>query len=336
MPSPVFHARWSSLKTFRHCQMKYKYGWIENLQSRRPAPPLIRGSMIGECLDAMSSKKSIKPILAKFQEEYGKLFKAEQEEYGDIVGEVERIVTRYKKVYKDDGLTYLKGKDGFPYEILVETDFKAGNIDVHFTGHLDKLVKDNEGRVLVLDHKSHKVIPDVNARYNDLQLLTYIWLLPLSGLPKAQGVLWDYLRTKSPTVPEVLKNGQLTKRANLDSDYDTYLQAIKDNNLNESDYTDVLERFKAEGGNRYFERVIVPAPQKEMIDNMVSDFKQTIIQIHDVTKSGGFTRNMSRDCNRCEFYNLCQAELRGLDSKFIRKQEFKERKDDRDNKKAAM
>jgi hypothetical protein len=322
----VFHARWSSLKTFRTCQMKYKYSWLENLQSRRPPAPLIRGSMIGQCLDASASKKSIKPILAGYQEEYGKLFKAEQEEYGDIIGEVERIVTNYKKLYKGDGLTYLKGKDGNPYEIQVETEFTIDGVKVHFTGHIDKLVRDPEERTLVLDHKSHKAIPDVNARYNDLQLLTYVWLLPLSGLPKADGVLWDYLRTKPPTVPEVLKNGSLTKRANLDSDLQTYLQAIQDNKLDPADYQEVLDRFKAEGGNRYFERVIVPAPPKALIDNMVSDFKTTIVQIHDVTKSGNFVRNMSRDCNRCEFYNLCQTELRGIDSSFIRKQDYKERK----------
>lgn len=323
-----FHARWSSLKTFRRCQMQYKYSWVEQIEPRKPAPPLIRGTMIGQCLDMIAARKSIKPVLAKFHDEYNNLFRAEQEEYGDIIGEVERIVTRYKTLYKKDGLTYLKGKDGNPFEIQVETEFDLPGLKIHFTGHIDKLVRDAEDRVLILDHKSHKSIPGQDARYNDLQLLTYVWLLPISGFGKAHGVLWDYLRTKPPTVPETLVRGGLTKRANLDSDYDTYMQAIVDNNLDPAEYKEVLDRFKLEAGNRFYERVIVPAPQKAMIDNMVADFKQTIIQIHQVDKSGHYVRNMNKDCSWCGYKELCQAELRGIDSSFIRKSSYKPRKVD--------
>jgi len=321
----TFHARWSSIKTFRRCQKLYDYSWRQNLEPKKPATPLVRGSMIGECLDKLAQKKGIAPVMKKYEKEYGKLFRAEQEEYGDILGEVERIVRNYKTLYSDDGLTYLKGKDGKPFEIQVETEFTISGIKVHFTGHIDKLVQDRDKRILVLDHKSHKVIPGPDARYNDFQLLTYLWLLPLSGLPKADGVLWDYLRTKPPAVPEVLKNGSLTKRANLDSDRQTYLDAIVTNGLNPADYQDVLDRLEAEGGNRYFERVKLPAPQKELIDNMVSDFKETIIQIVDATKKNHFVRNMNKDCSWCGFAQLCQAELRGYDTEFMRKSSYRQR-----------
>ena len=320
-----FHARWSSIKTFRKCQKLYDYAWNQMIEPRKPPVPLIRGSIIGQCLDRLAAKKGIAPVLKKYEDEYGKLFKSEQEEYGDILGECERIVLNYKKLYANDGLKYLKGKDGNPFEIEVETEFNIGSIKVHFTGHIDKLPQDKEGRILVLDHKSHKTIPGPDARYNDFQLLTYIWLLPLSGLPKADGVLWDYLRTKPPTVPEMLKKGSLTLRQNLDSDYDTYMQAILDNNLDPADYTERLDQLKAEGGNRYFERVKLPAPPKELLDNMVADFKETIIQIVDATKKGKFVRNMSRDCGSCSFYQLCQAELRGYDTDFLRRSSYRPR-----------
>lgn len=320
-----FHARWSAIRAYRKCPKLYDYAWVQNIEPKKPAAPLIRGTILGQCLDRLAAKKGIAPVIQKYEVEYGKLFKAEQEEYGDLLGECERIVNKYRTLYKDDGLKYLKGKDGNPFEIEVETEFKLPGINVHFTGHIDKLPQDRDGKILVLDHKSHKSIPGPDARYNDFQLLTYIWLLPLSGLPKADGVLWDYLRTKPPTVPEVLKNGSLTRRANLDSDYDTYLETLQENNLNPEDYKDVLDRFKAEGGNRYYERVKLPAPQKELVENMVSDFKKTIIQIVDDTKKGHFVRNMGRDCGRCSFYNLCQMELRGYDTEFIRKSSYRPR-----------
>jgi hypothetical protein len=326
MAQQIFHVRWSSIKTFRNCQKRYEYSWVQMLQRRRPILPLIRGTMIGQCLDQLADGKKFMPVLDKYTKEYNKLFSEEKEEYGDVIGEVRRIVNNYKVLYHRDGLTYLKDKDsGLPYEIQVQTEFMIGRLKVRFSGHIDKYVQDGDGHRLVLDHKSHKAIPMVDARYNDLQLLTYVWLLPQSGYDAPHGVLWDYLRTKPPTIPEILKSGELTKRANLDSDYKTYMQAIKDNGLDPDNYKEVLDRFKAEGGNRYFERVKLPKPPKAMIDSVVNDFKQTIIQIQDATKRGHFVRDMSRDCKGCEFYELCQAEIRGLDASYIRKANYKER-----------
>jgi len=257
----------------------------------------------------------------------GKLFREEKEEYGDLLGECNRIIEHYKVRYKDDGLTYLPGKNKEHHEIEVETRLVVSGNKIRFTGHLDKLAKDKEGRVFVMDHKSHKKIPDEAARYNDLQLVTYLWLLPESGYPKADGVLWDYLRTKPPTVPEVLKNGSLTKRANLDTDYDTYLKAITDNKLDPADYKEILDLLKSQGVDNYFLRVKLPSPTKEMIRNVIEDFKSTIDEMIYATKKNRFVRNMTRECSWCSMYNLCQAELRGLDSSFIRKADYKERED---------
>lgn len=324
MAKPLLHMRWSAIKSWRQCQKLYDYRYNQFLERRKPIVPLIRGTIIGQCLDEIVEKQSFEPILERHEKAYGKLFKEEQEEYGDLIGECRRIVQNYQGVYQNDGLTYLPGKNGEHHEIEVEVRFEVDGTRIKFTGHLDKLPQDKKGRIFVMDHKTHKVIPDESARYNDLQLVTYLWLLPQSGFPEASGVLWDYLRTKPPTVPEVLKNGSLTKRQNIDTDYDTYMKAIKDNNLDPSDYQEILDRLKGEGYNRYFQRVFLPSPPKAMIDNVVEDFKSTILDIRDVSRRNSYTRNMTKDCSRCSMYSLCQAELRGLDSSFIRKAEYVE------------
>ena len=323
----LFRVRWSAIKSFRRCQKMYDYSWRQNLERRKPVVQLIRGTILGLCLDELSEGKSFEPVLAKYEKEYGKLFKAEQTEYGDLISECRRIVLNYQARYKGDGLNYLPGKNGEKHEIEVETRFEVDGTRVRFTGHIDKMPQDGN-HILVMDHKSHKVIPDESARYNDLQLITYLWLLPLSGFKPAVGVLWDYLRTKPPTVPEVLKNGTLTTRKNIDTDYDTYHKAIIDNGLNPSDYQEQLDRLQAEGSDNYFLRVKIPAPPKAMIENMVDDFKATIAEMIFAEKTGRFTRNMSKDCSWCSKYSLCQAELRGLDSSFIRKADYKEREID--------
>ncbi len=323
MARKVMTMRWSAIRTWRKCQQLYKYKYINLYKKRRPAAPLIRGSILGECLDKRAEGKSFDPVIQKYQKEYGKLFKEEQEEYGDLLGECARIINNYIETYQDDGLEYLKGPDGNPYEIEVKTDLKVDDYKVRFQGHIDKLALDTKDRLLVMDHKSHKTIPDSSARFNDLQLLTYVWLLPQSDLEmEADGVLWDYLRTKPPTVPEELKRGGLTKRANLDTDYATYLGEITRLGLNPEDYRDILNRLKEAGLTRYFERVTLPAPGKSMIQNMAADFMETIRHIIYAMDRGMFVRSMTRECSRCEFHALCAAELRGLDTDFILKHDY--------------
>ena len=323
MASKVMVMRWSAIRAWRKCHQLYKYKYINLYKKRRPAAPLIRGSILGECLDQTADNQSYAPVIAKYQKEFGKLFKEEREEYGDILGECSRIVDNYTAHYKDDGLTYRCGTDGKPYEIEVKAEFKIDDYKIKFQGHIDKLVQDEKDRLLVMDHKSHRVIPDSSARFNDLQLLTYVWLLPQSNIAlEADGVLWDYLRTKPPTIPEQLKNGKLTVRANLDTDYNTYLGEINRLKLDPADYAETLDRLKSQGLTRYFERIILPAPGKEMIKNVVSDFKETIHQIIDANNRGTYVRNMSKECSWCEFHSLCSAELRGLDTSFILKHEY--------------
>ena len=173
----------------------------------------------------------------------------------------------------------------------------------------------------VLTHNTHKVIPDEDKRFSDLQTVLYYWALNQNGT-HTDGVLWDYLRTKPPTVPELLKKGGLTRRKDLDSDYETYLKAIIDNGLDPQDYQVELERLK---GNVFFKRVYLPNPHKDLVANVVDDFFETAREIENSTAKD---RNSGFDCTNCSFFNLCQAEFRGLDGSFIKKQMFTVREPD--------
>lgn len=174
----------------------------------------------------------------------------------------------------------------------------------------------------VLTHNTHKVLPDEDARFSDIQTVLYYWAMRERG-DKVDGILWDYIRTKPPTAPEVLKNGTLSKRKNIDCDSDTYLAAIIKNGLNRDDYSDMLA---LTAKNTFFKRVFLPNPAEELITNVVEDFfisAREILQ-HDGKK---FCRNMTKDCKMCTYYSVCSAEIRGVDSEFIKKQIFTIRKD---------
>jgi hypothetical protein len=316
---------WAKIKVWRKCRRAYFYRYIERLTARVKSLPLFRGSIIGECLDQVAEKKKISPVLEKYEAEYKKLLPAEKEMYGPVITDVKSIVERYQEKYRGDGLKYPEFQ-GRKSEFEVNVDLGR---NITFTGKIDKIPIDRESRVLIMDHKSHKVIPDDKDRLVDLQLLFYVWAAPLSGLPKPDGILWDYIRTKPPTVPEVLKNGELTQRKDIDTDYDTYRQAIVDNGLDPKNYVDILNRLK-DGPDRFFKRVLLPTPSKTTISSIVRDLKETALEIKFLGEVSSARTMDKMTCKTCEFFAVCQAELRGLDADFIRKSDYKIREPNHD------
>jgi hypothetical protein len=322
----MFETGYSKVKSYRRCPRQYDYKYNQNLQRKRPAPPLIRGTIIHEMLDArariamkIKGDKQIKnpdAIIVDYEKKYGLLFREEREIYGDdFIGDIKRIMRGYERTYLDDDFKFEASEEE------VETELTK---DIIFKGHLDKRLVDARGRRWIMDHKTHKSIPDEEARFADYQILLYLWAYNREAGPKqgADGIIWDYLRTKPPTVPEQLKNGQLTQRANLDSDYATYVGELRRLKLDSKPYQLYLEELKKRSAKKFFLRVPLPAPPDKMVEQVVSDFKFTSIEM---SKAQIFPRSMTKDCSWCEYYRLCMSELRGLDASFVRKTDYEEK-----------
>ena len=311
------HLNWSRLRTFRRCARQYHYKYIENLEKKKPKLQLIRGTILHEMLDAWVKKTAPTDVLSKYAKQYGALFAEEREEYGDLIGDCQKIFERYMRWHKSQDLTFIDS------EVQIKVQL-PGNLPP-FVGTLDKIAVDSRKRRWLLDHKSHKNIPGEEARFSDLQTLLYVWgWNEQHPKERVTGVCWDYIRTKLPAVPEVLKSGKLSERANIDTDAETYLDAIEANKLDEADYKDILKDLNGRQ-EKFFKRVFLPNPPAEMIDQIVNEVVATgqmIVKLEDVYK----VRSMTKDCSWCTFYGLCHAELRGHDANFVRKAEFQQRK----------
>lgn len=323
---------WSKIKTWRRCQAAYAYKYVEGLVPKRRAVQLLRGSIIGECLDVRAEMHPGKDlhwneVLDRYYKEYRRVIAEDPEQYGSLINDCANIMMRYTRQYEDEKLTYWAPPKGKPYEHRVEVELMP---DVTFIGYIDKIPEDERGRFWIMDHKSHKKLPDENDRFVDLQLVFYSWAAPLSGLPKPAGVIWDYVRTKLPAVPEVLKSGELSKRKDIDTDEATYRTAIRQNGLREKDYADILAIIREKGTNRFFNRVQLPSPNKDLVRNVVNDARVTASEIMHLGGKAR-TRHMNMTCKQCQYFALCQAEVRGLDAGFIRETEYtvKERDDAR-------
>lgn len=311
------YINWSRLKTWRRCARQYHYKYVRNLRRRAPRVTLLRGSILHEMLHAHATQQKTEDVLSKYSAEYKQLFLEEREMYGTIIEDCRRIFAGYLRRWRDDETVFLQS------EVQIRTQLLD---DMEFVGTIDKIAR-SQGRLWLVDHKSHKRLPDESARLNDLQLVFYVWAWNREHARSEQveGILWDYLRTKVPTVPERLKNGELTRRANIDTDYRTYLKAIEEANLDPKDYAEILDRLKGQV-DPFYRRVKLPLARTPMEESIVADAKLTARTIRALASTpAGAIRTLDRTCDQCEFHSLCSAELRGHDWKFIQKNEYTDR-----------
>lgn len=306
----------SRIKLWRRCQQAYYYREVEKLEPKRKSLPLEKGSLMHLLAETFFNRGDWRAVLDKYRGGFEQLMDEEKDYYGDLPTEVQRLFEGYIKKWYSKGI---------PEKILaVELNFADTPVEVapgvSLKGTIDRIVKITEGplkgKIALGEMKNLKRIPSEEERFYDVQTCLYTPAARKLGF-KIDLVMWDYIRTKPPTVPEVLKKGGITRRQNLDTDYETYYQVIVENGCNPRDYAVELERVK---GNVYYDRRFIPVSDK-LIQMVVRDFAITAKHIDKLKMYP--TRNLNKlHCKSCGYISLCRAELMGLDADFIRKTEY--------------
>jgi hypothetical protein len=313
----MFKTGFSKVKCWRSCNKKYEFSVLRNLQAKRRPAALFRGTILHEMLEARDNNRSAKEVWLKYDAQYGNLFEAEREEYGEhFMSDIWRIFRGYCRTYPNSDWEVLAT------EGLVQTQLTS---KILFEGHFDLMVRSKKRRWLV-DRKSHKVIPDAQERFSNFQLLLYAEAWNREHRDQVHGIIWDYIRTKAPTIPEVLKSlVALTRRKDLDTDEYTYRKAIRDNGFDEDAYSVYLAELAKRPPDRFYARVPLPIPSKQMTKTVVDEFTQTAEMMRTAKH---FPRNATYLCSRCEFFRLCQAELSGINANFVERSDYEQRPED--------
>lgn len=314
----MFKVSQSKIKTYRRCHKQYRYKYIDKIMKKVKSKPLVLGTIVHEALEAFLLGKDIEPVFKAHEKKFNKLFS--EEGYEDVIPLSRTMVDMYIHRYKNDK-EYNRFKP-----VHVEAEFSVPLIEgVLFEGKIDGIVEDHKGRHWVLEHKTYAKETSEAQRMSDIQVASYSWAMEQAGMVPPSGVIWDYLRKKAPALPEPLKKGGLSKSQGIDTTYDIYLKAIEDNGLDPKDYEEVLERLKAQK-DKFQYRITLPFSQKAT-DIIVTDLKSTATEIKHL---GHILqdRNLTKDCSWCDYFSLCQGEMRGHDTDFIIKQQYTERKKD--------
>lgn len=252
------------------------------------------------------------------------LFDEEKEDLGELPEECERLFRSYLRFWKDDRDKYSVATlpDGKPaIELIVSAPLKTFGMSGNFKGKIDLIVQDDEYDGLwIWDGKWVKSIPVPDERMMSPQALLYVWALRERYGLDVRGFVFNYGRTKPPAVPRILKRpaGMLSTASRLDTDYYTYLTAIKETHGKKWKryipyYRPKLEELKGRDA-LWFDRARIPVEDDRILRG-VREYLATVTDIRRrETRRDYVPRTYTYACKwGCEYHNLCTAEFQGLE-----------------------
>ena len=327
----------SMLKTFLDCPKSGQYKYAERLKPRvvtRRDQPLKRGTWLHELLEYHYAGKDWHVAHDRNVAKYEMLFDEEKEALGDLPTECASIMRSYLWHYGADKKDPMHGWEVLGTEVTFEAvwpDSEDG-LDI-YRCRLDLLVRDEYG-LLVVDHKSHKTLPGHTFRTLDAASPLYIWAARENGYD-VRGFLWNYIRTKAPTVPEMVYVGKSNERLStkaIDTDYPTYARAIRDYGLDwrQEPYLSRLRSLKAQRWqpgmpqtSPFFSREILEKDD-DMVARVVATSMRTRDRMHaDYADYDVVERSTGRRCDWCSFRGVCTVDMYGGNGDIVRRKEFK-------------
>lgn len=313
IPEPEQVLSFSGISSWKRCRYSYYYSRVRKLKKKTAPLPLKKGSAMHTLLETHLKGNDWRKELKVFREKFDTLMEEEKVYYGDLPGECQRIMEGYIEHWKDYPVKTLAVEVAFGMDGVPPLEIVPG---VFMKGRIDWLFRDHRG-LWVCDHKTvGREIPNESYRLQDLQTIIYSKALPMLGFERPVGCMFDYIKTKTPSKPKLLQNGTLSKSKKVGTDYRTFLEAIKEYNLKEEDYSEQLEIAKR---NMYYARKYIAKP-KYLVNTLLEEL--SIINLEIKYLKNHPYRNLGRDCNHCSYMPLCTAEMCGLDTDFILKTEY--------------
>lgn len=310
----MFNVSQSKVKTFLKCRQQYHYKYVEKLRKRKKSRPLQFGSMVHSMIEAYANGDDPFQLLKDWRKTQGKMFREQIEEYGDILEDLRLIMEDYFDHYDERELVYLRRKRrSSEHEFSLEIAS-----DIMMVGKIDAFARTQNGLRWIVEHKTFTHMPNEDQRWRSVQSAVYNRVTELLGWFEIDGICWDYIRSKSPSKPQFLKNGKLGKRA-VDSLPSAIREFLEDHDLKEKDHKELLLLVK-KNRDHYFRRVFNPT-KRDVVDMVWEDFVDTAKMMRD--QHGKFRmRTIDQHCSWCDYEDLCRAELTGSDVDFLKEKYY--------------
>jgi hypothetical protein len=180
-----------------------------------------------------------------------------------------------------------------------------------FVGTADGIVKDEQGGLWLLEHKTAAQFPNSTALSFSLQTAMYCWVAQkmktISSLGKVKGVIFNILRKAVPTLPKMLKSGNgFERRKDQGCTPDQYMQAVIMAGLDTRDYAEfaaTLDPYK------FVHREYISLPMVSLVP-AVAEFKMVANEML-AAKPKIYRCDPLRQCSWCMYRSLCAQKLFG-------------------------
>lgn len=323
----------SKVRAWRNCRQAYWYKHVEEIQPVRTRRPFAFGKIIHRLIEAQSQEDDPMAILEEIAADVdnAKIFAAEKEMYGEIVEDIRTIMTDYFQFYPKDSLRMVSVLDAetgdyrfAEHEFAIPLEELAGQQahGIVFKGQVDGLARTPNKLRWIVENKSFDKMPGDDERWRNVQSVVYMFaVLKLKWLKEVDGICWNYVCSKAPTIPQLLKDGSRLSVREIVTLPSVVRRALKAAKLSPDteDHAKLL-RDAENSRHHYFQRIFTPV-NKTVADNIWSGFVDTCQEIRD-NHGKKRDKNIGRHCGWCDFESLCRAELTGGDVDFIKKREF--------------
>lgn len=303
--------RGTEIGEFLRCPKRYDYRWNQQLEPKEVNEKLAIGTTVHKFLEQYYKTKSLEDANKAVESHIEELqIDFEETESADLI---RSMCANYHNTFDMDK----------QWEILeVEKEFCIPLDDgTNYIGTIDLVVRDEDGFIWFLDHKTTNSIDLFDKNSNmDRQISRYWWALEQLGYG-VHGFIYNILLKDYPQPPKQLKSGALSKDKSQRTTAEMYRQAISDNNLKIEDYQDFLD-YLEQFPREYFRRVKVERGALECLA-AIDEMEDVILDIRDKQANGRWYRNITKDCSwDCPFKSLCQAEMDGSNADHIRAELF--------------
>lgn len=314
MASNVFQCSQTKINAWRRCKYYAFLRYIEGLRKRFKDRPLQFGTLTHLVLEEdANGRPPFKALTAATKEQ--KLFVQEREELERIAGDVRVIMRDYfdfwDQAKPNQQLKPIKRK-GKKAEHQIFVEIAKG---IQLEVRLDLLAERGTGGVFLTDHKTFKQKPSEDHRWRSLQANMYKRATDIAEI-KIDGMCWNYIRSKPPTLPQMKKDGELSLKR-----LDTLPEALRVfGKVQKIEIPERMMQTALANRSHWFMRDFM-AFRGTTVKLVSEDF---IESARDMAQNLGVqkAKTIDRHCDWCEMEAICRAELQGGDRRYIIQKEY--------------
>ena len=301
----------SSYNTAAQCLKRYEYRNVHNLvpRPRDQKAALRRGIWIHRLLEVYYSGQGEWEIELFALEQWAREHGVEEKAINEVSTETRTIFENYLNFWAKNGTA-----DDQWEPVAQEQAITVSLNGLEIRATIDLIVRNRRG-LWIVEHKSTSQIPSAIWRAIDPQTLIQLFVAIYSGVyPGVQGIIFNYLSTKLPKVPQVKGDGRFyanTATTTAEQFEQAKIEVLTKWEGPASEMYRYLDeqRAKLVRDGEFYQRYPVERPPG-MLRETLLDLYAIAAEIEQAQRTGHYRRAFHPiTCERfCDYSRLCAAE----------------------------